>query len=106
MFPGQKAGKHLVEMKTVWARILERAEISDLRMHDLRRSLGSWMAAKGASLTVIGKGLGHKNTATTAIYSRLNIDPVREAMEEATGAMFEALRSGLSPEEVSPDSKG
>ena len=90
VFPGQKAGKHLVEMKTVWARILERAEISDLRMHDLRRSLGSWMAAKGASLTVIGKGLGHKNTSTTAIYSRLNIDPVREAMEEATSAMYEA----------------
>ena len=67
----------------------ETAEITDLRMHDLRRSLGSWMAAKGASLTVIGKGLGHKNTATTAIYSRLNLDPVREAMEDATSAMFE-----------------
>ncbi len=47
------------------------------------------MAAKGASLSVIGKGLGHKNASTTAIYSRLNIDPVREAMEEATDAMFE-----------------
>jgi len=90
VFPGREVSKHLVEMKTVWARILERAEIADLRMHDLRRSLGSWMAAKGASLTVIGKGLGHKNTSTTAIYSRLNIDPVREAMEEATAALLEA----------------
>jgi len=91
VFPGREGGKHLVEMKTVWARILERAGIADLRMHDLRRSLGSWMAAKGASLTVIGKGLGHKNTSTTAIYSRLNIDPVREAMEEATSSMFETV---------------
>jgi integrase len=90
VFPGKVVGKHIVELKTVWARILERADIQDLRMHDLRRSLGSWMAAKGASLTIIGKGLGHKSTSTTAIYSRLNIDPVREAMDEATEAMFEA----------------
>lgn len=95
VFPGRESGKHLVELKSVWARILKRANIEDLRIHDLRRSLGSWMAAKGASLTVIGKGLGHKNTATTAIYSRLNIDPVREAMEEATHALLEA--SGVVP---------
>jgi len=88
VFPGTGKQGHLVELKSVWARILERAKIKDLRLHDLRRSLGSWMAAQGASLTVIGKGLGHKNTSTTAIYSRLNIDPVREAMERATEAMI------------------
>ena len=90
VFPGKDSGKHIVELKSVWARILNRADIQNLRMHDLRRSLGSWMAAKGASLTVIGKGLGHKSTSTTAIYSRLNIDPVREAMESAVEGLFDA----------------
>jgi integrase len=90
VFPGRDSTKHIVELKTVWARLLKRAGIQNLRMHDLRRSLGSWMAAQGASLSIIGKGFGHKDPATTAIYSRLNIDPVRDPMERAVEAMFAA----------------
>ncbi len=66
------------------------ARLSDLRRHDLRRTLGSWQAATGASLVVIGKSLGHKNMASTQIYSRLDIDPVRDAMKTAASAMFAA----------------
>jgi integrase len=33
---------HIVEPKKAWKRILERAGIDDLRIHDLRRTLGSW----------------------------------------------------------------
>jgi integrase len=61
-----------------------------LRIHDLRRTMGSWQAIGGESLTVIGKSLGHKNVATTAIYARLQLDPVRASMEKATEAMFAA----------------
>jgi len=90
VFPGPGKTGHLVDPKKGWERILARAGIVDLRIHDLRRSLGSWQAATGASLQVIGKSLGHKNLSTTMIYSRLNIDPVREAMERATAAMHAA----------------
>ena len=41
-------------------RIVERAGLVDLRVHDLRRSLGSWMAGQNTSLTIVGKVLGHK----------------------------------------------
>jgi integrase len=88
VFPSTGKTGHLVEPKKAWKRIVERAKLSDLRMHDLRRSFGSWQAATGASLSVIGKSLGHKNINTTTIYARLNIDPVREAMETATSAMM------------------
>ena len=67
--------------------------IDDVRgtwLHDLRRSMGSWQANTGASLSIIGKSLNHKNVNTTAIYARLSIDPVRESMEKAADAMFEA----------------
>ncbi len=90
VFPGSGRTGHLVEPKKAWLRILERASIKDVRIHDLRRSLGSWQASTGANLSVIGKSLNHKNISTTAIYARLNLDPVREAMTTATDAMLKA----------------
>ena len=90
VFPGPGTTGHLVEPRKAWKRILNRAEIKDLRIHDLRRSLGSWQATTGANLSVIGKTLNHKNVTTTAIYARLNLDPVREAMQKATTAMLTA----------------
>lgn len=90
VFPGIGKTGHLVEPKKAWAKILERAKLSNLRIHDLRRSLGSWQAATGASLSIIGKSLNHKNVNTTAIYARLNIDPVRAAMQTAVAAMLDA----------------
>lgn len=89
VFPSStsKSG-HLEEPKSAWKRILQSAELQDLRLHDLRRTLGSWQAATGANSYVIGKSLGHKSQQATAIYARLNIDPVRESMEKATSAMI------------------
>ncbi len=69
--------------------------LDDVHIHDLRRSLGSWQARTGASLVVIGKSFGHRSQAATAIYARLDIDPVRQAMETATSAMLEA--AGVKP---------
>jgi len=90
VFPGTGATGHLVEPKKAWKRILERAGIADLRIHDLRRTLGSWQAKTGASLAIVGKSLNHKSVNTTAIYARLDLDPVRESVERATGAMLAA----------------
>ena len=50
--------------------------------------MGSWQAKTGASLPVIGKSLNHMNQTTTAIYARLDLDPVRSAMEKAAAAML------------------
>lgn len=96
VFPGSGKTGHLVEPKKGWARLKERAGLENVRIHDLRRSLGSWQAATGANLSIIGKTLNHKNVATTAIYARLNIDPVRDAVEKATTAMWAA--GGVLPE--------
>lgn len=90
VFPGAGRTGHLAEPRKGWLRILKRAEIKDLRLHDLRRTLGSWQARTGASLIVIGKSLNHKSHATTQIYSRLDIDPVRKSVETATSAILEA----------------
>ena len=64
--------------------------MTDLRIHDLRRTLGSWQAKTGASLAIIGKSLNHKTHQATAIYARLDLDPVRQSVNTATAAMMEA----------------
>ena len=64
--------------------------MTDLRIHDLRRTLGSWQAKTGASLAIIGKSLNHKTHQATAIYARLDLDPVRQSVNTATAAMLEA----------------
>lgn len=81
---------HIVSPGRAWARILKSANIENLHIHDLRRTLGSWQAASGASLPIIGKSLGHKSQQATAIYARLDIDPVRNSVENAARAMLAA----------------
>ncbi len=93
VFPSRSQVGHLTEPKNAWKKLLERAQLEDLRLHDLRRSLGSWQAATGANLSVIGKTLNHKDIATTGIYARLDLEPVRAAMEKATDAMLEATQA-------------
>lgn len=90
VFPGVGKTGHLVEPKTAWVRLLKTAGIEGLRIHDLRRTLGSWQARTGASLLVIGKSLNHKTHQATAIYARLDQDPVRQSVNTATAAMMEA----------------
>jgi integrase len=83
---------------------VEGARMLDLRIHDLRRTFGSWQAMTGASLSIIGKSLNHKNVATTAIYSRLDLDPVRASIERATSAMLAAggMTNGNAPISSAP----
>lgn len=90
VFPAPSKAGYMTPPKKRWRALLKRAEVKDLRIHDLRRSLGSWQAITGASLVIIGKSLGHKAPSSTMIYSRLNLDPVRASVATATSAMLEA----------------
>lgn len=76
----------------------------DLRIHDLRRTLGSWQAKHGASLAIIGKSLNHKSVQATAIYARLDIDPVRDSVTRAVDNLL-AAGDVTQPGEVVPFKK-
>ena len=80
---------HLEDPKRPWHELLRRAGIENLRLHDLRRTMGSYQAISGASLHIIGKSLGHKSASATQVYARLTVDPVRNAMQKATDKMME-----------------
>jgi integrase len=97
VFCGHRTGRPLVNVSKPWKRIRDRTGLQDVRVHDLRLTLGSWLAVSGASLPLIGKVLNHTNPSTTAIYSRLHLNPVRAALEMNAEKMlsfdgFEAMR--------------
>lgn len=89
VFPGRGNAPHMVDPKKGWKRILERAKINDLHLHDLRRSLGSYMAMTGASLSVIGNALNHKDVSTTRkVYAQSAKEAERSARKLAHQKMF------------------
>ena len=90
VFPSHGRTGHITEIKSAWKRIVTAASLADVRPHDLRRSLASYMAIGGTGLPVIGALLGHSQPSSTAIYARLSVDPVRQAAETATAAMLTA----------------
>lgn len=92
VFPSRGKSGHIVDLKGAWGKLLVRAKVTDLRIHDLRRTLGSWQAIQGSSLTVVGASLGHKSLSATQVYSQLTLDPVRASVTQATRAMIAASK--------------
>lgn len=87
-----------------WNTLKQRAGLTGIRLHDLRRTMGSYQAISGSSLAIIGKSLGHKTAQATQVYARLDLDPVRASMERAAALMLAA--KDLSPKVVSLKAEG
>ena len=81
VFPGRGGRGHRDDVKDDWADLCGAAKIIGARIHDLRHTYASVLASAGLSLPVIGALLGHSQPATTARYSHLFDDPLREATE-------------------------
>jgi integrase len=90
IFPGHGESGHFIEPKAAWSRIRDLANLPDVTIHDLRRTMASIQAASGTSLTIIGKSLGHKSTRATSIYARLDLAAVKESVD-AAAATLEAM---------------
>ena len=95
VFPGRYGKGPLVEIRKPIVAVFKAAgfKAKDIRLHDLRRTFGSWQAIGGSSELLIGKSLGHRNTRSTAVYARLTLDPVRKSVERATNAMREVVKA-------------
>lgn len=82
VFPGRNEGAHLVNIDKPWRRVRKAAGVEDVRLHDLRRTVGSWLPQAGNSLHLIGRVLNHSNASTTQVYARFGEDHVRAALEQ------------------------
>jgi integrase len=97
VFPSRGRTGHVVDLKVAWRKLLEKAELDGLRQHDLRRTLGSYQALQGTSLTIIGGSLGHKSLAATQVYAQINLDPVRASVMSATRTIIAASKKKQPP---------
>jgi hypothetical protein len=77
---GQKSGDHLKGLRATLQRIKKRAGLENIRVHDLRRTVGSWLAQSGTSLHLIGDVLNHLDTSTTAGYAYFQTQHRRDAL--------------------------
>jgi integrase len=102
VFPGRAADTHVHDVTRAWGQIKAAAvkecpSLADLRLHDLRRTNGSWQARTGASLVVTSASLAHKSLQTTKrIYAVVDIDPQRVAMDGAVAAMVQMAGGTLN----------
>ena len=95
VLPGFRRGTHLAylhklhELHEPWHRILKRAGIGNLRIHDLRHSFASGGLLVGEGLPTIGKLLGHNKVQTTARYAHLANDPLKSAANRIANGIAE-----------------
>ena len=80
---------HTVRM--TFRAVCDKAGLSDVRIHDLRRTVMTNAAAAGVGTHVLRDLLGHKTTAMADRYIRNIGDPVREAREQIGAAMAAAM---------------
>jgi integrase len=64
-----------------WARARKRAGVPHITLHDLRRSVGSWLGEKGFSSKQIGNLLGHRSDITSKVYIALGDTAKRVAVD-------------------------
>ena len=81
VFPGQKPGQPIVEIKKFWDEVRQAAALPGVRLHDLRHTFASHLVSGGVSLPIVGRLLGHTQPQTTQRYAHLADDPLREAAD-------------------------
>jgi integrase len=92
VFPGQRPGQPLQQLRTCCEAVCKHAGLRDVRIYDLRHTFAALGAGGGLSLPLIGRLLGHTQSRTTQRYAHLADDPVRDAAEKVAAAITGAGR--------------
>ena len=79
VIPGRGTGTHMKKLGNAWRLLRERADLPDVRLHDLRHSFASCALALGESLPMISRLLGHQRIESTVRYAHLSRKDVHEA---------------------------
>jgi len=91
VFPGKNVGEAICNPYKGFKRVLKRAGISDLRIHDLRHSFASLAINNGATLYEVQHLLGHADSKTSQRYAHMASDNLRKASAQVAAVIAKAL---------------
>ena len=106
VIPGRRIGEALQDLQGVWDQVKDavnfsqeqakmskrdRVNVSDVTIHDLRRSLASLAARMGYPELIVAALLGHAAGTVTAGYARLGLEALRNVITEVGGRMAALL---------------
>lgn len=87
--PTEHISKDVVE--DVWRKLRRHAKLDDVRLHDLRHTVGTYAGQQSNNAFLIRDLLRHRNVAVTARYVSRDVDPLRKA----SAAIGERIQAGL-----------
>jgi len=93
-------------MERAWRRIRKNAKLEDVRMHDLRHTVGTIAGASGANAFMVRDLLGHKSLAMTSRYVNHDVDPQRALVNQVANQIDAAMSGKPSAEVVAFPKKG
>jgi integrase len=99
VFPNAKTLKPYVSFFCSWNSARGKADLQDVRIHDLRHSYASFLVNAGRSLYEVQRLLGHTQIKTTQRYAHLSHDTLLDATNSVTnvlGGMFVPLSKATS----------
>ncbi len=71
-----------------FAKLCKEAGLEDFHIHDIRRTLGTWMLSNGTPIAIISKKLGHSSIGITErVYANAMPDVASLATDQAIAAM-------------------
>jgi integrase len=97
---GGRPGQHLVNLEKPWRRIRKRADLEDVRIHDLRHTYASFAAGLGEGLHMIGILLGHSQAQTTHRYAHMATDPIKTASDRIGSAIADAMKGAVRKDDA------
>lgn len=77
-----------------WQRIRSKAGLDDVRIHDLRHTVGTYAGQTNANAFMVRDKLGQKTLAMTGRYVNRDADPLRELSDKVEGRIMAALKAG------------
>lgn len=92
--PGRRLSVNTVEQ--TWRRLRGRAGLADVRLHDLRHTVGTYAGQVGANAYLVRDLLGHKTLAMTNRYVSRDADPLKDLAEQVESRIAAAMAGGTA----------
>jgi integrase len=89
-------------MEGSWRRIREAAKLDDVRLHDLRHTVGTFAGQAGANAFLVRDALGHRTLAMTGRYVSRDDDPLRLLADRVSGRIAAAMAATSDEAKVVP----